>query len=273
MPSTLESTAFWISVACLAGSGSLLYFSVTRCPWRPARARLDLVPEGVAGGLVGDHGEGVARVAAATPRAARRVVTLRRRRRRCRRRGRRLRRLRSRSPPLLSGIGSDSWWDGVLSGLLPAALRGQWCRAGATRGGRHRWCAPCGDCGGRSAASSATEGRGEVPVGVRAGPGGALLLAERVGSRGSFQRVRAVLSSNCPNIPSLRTTLSASSPFRGTRAARVGSSGARQTPAVSTPESDNLRDGDVPPGRPGRVRARAGRSRCTAPSCGRQPRL
>ena len=28
MPSTLESTAFWISVACLAGSGSLLYFSV-----------------------------------------------------------------------------------------------------------------------------------------------------------------------------------------------------------------------------------------------------
>ena len=39
MPSTLESTAFWIRVACLAGSGSLLYFSVTRCPWPPAARR------------------------------------------------------------------------------------------------------------------------------------------------------------------------------------------------------------------------------------------
>ena len=28
MPSTLESTAFWMSVACLPGSGSLEYFSV-----------------------------------------------------------------------------------------------------------------------------------------------------------------------------------------------------------------------------------------------------
>src|SRR6478735_1300978 len=40
------------------------------------RTGFDLVPEGVAGGLVGDHGEGVARVAAATPRAAGGVVAL-----------------------------------------------------------------------------------------------------------------------------------------------------------------------------------------------------
>ena len=40
MPSTLESTAFWMRVACFAGSGSLLYFSVepvsVAACWAPA---------------------------------------------------------------------------------------------------------------------------------------------------------------------------------------------------------------------------------------------
>ena len=51
MPSTLESTAFWISVACLAGSGSLEYFSVTRCPWRPALAPALILSQNVSPGV------------------------------------------------------------------------------------------------------------------------------------------------------------------------------------------------------------------------------
>ena len=51
MPSTLESTAFWISVACLAGSGSLEYFSVmpvslAAC-WAPALILSQKVSPGV----------------------------------------------------------------------------------------------------------------------------------------------------------------------------------------------------------------------------------
>ena len=51
MPSTLESTAFWISVACLAGSGSLEYFRVmpsflAAC-WAPALILSQNVSPGV----------------------------------------------------------------------------------------------------------------------------------------------------------------------------------------------------------------------------------
>ena len=65
MPSTLESTAFWISCACLSAAGSLEYFSVMPVSLAACcGAGPDLVPEGVARGLVGDHGDRVARVAA-----------------------------------------------------------------------------------------------------------------------------------------------------------------------------------------------------------------
>ena len=68
MPSTLESMAFWISTACLLASGSEEYFRVDAGVLGGlVGAGLDPVPEGVTRRLVGDHGEGVAGVAATTP--------------------------------------------------------------------------------------------------------------------------------------------------------------------------------------------------------------
>jgi hypothetical protein len=69
----LESTAFWISTACLDASGSLEYFRVMPSSFGGLLgACLDLVPERVARRLVRDERDRVARVVAAAASRGRR---------------------------------------------------------------------------------------------------------------------------------------------------------------------------------------------------------
>ena len=261
MPSGFLSMAAWMSWACFVASGSLVYWKSTPSLAAAASAPLRMRSQNVSPGAWWVTMMTVIVFSAAAPPPPAADVSAPAATR-CTRRGPSLRRRdRGRRHCLPE---SALIHGGTVSfrGNCPAALRDQWCRSGASRGGGIGGAAPGGGCGSPVGRLVGHGRNGGVPVASGPGPDRALELAELVGSRCSFQRVLAVLSSNCSDIPSLKPTMPHDRADRTHQAPRCSGSARRCGPTVDPfGVRERQRGAACAPGVRGRRAARAGSRR------------